>query len=232
MSHPKVFLFIQSGRAEHYAQRRQWCRETWLSDAHLFPNLTYRFITGGWEGSDEHGPLVDGDTLHFRCRDGKNGCSDKHLWAVDTFLVNHEDAQIMVKADDDTYIHLPRLMANESLRRYEYGGYLIPISVEEAGGGDIVRGGYISGGGSVWYSRRACEFIADELERGHYNDDQLIGHILKRNGIEPHNDSRFHSWYDADLDTPIPLPTNDHITTHNIRSRELMHEIHKRRMGQ
>jgi hypothetical protein len=213
-----VLLQIQTNFSDaHYAERRNWCRWTWLQDAPFISGLKWHFYGGGRAAFEA--PDDANNTLRVPAPDGKNTCSNRHRWMCRA-AIGEPLWTRLVKADDDSYVSLPRLMAHPMPG--DFGGMVIPS--------DGVRGGYPSGA-LVWYSRKAANIIANELPGGHYADDQEIGKLLKAHGIEPVHEPLIHSWLSWELNTPIPEPHNDILATHAVRTWDDFRKVHQRRLG-
>jgi hypothetical protein len=140
-------------------ERQQAVQETWFKDAEAHKNVTAKFFTGEELNTPD-------DHVHLPLK----------MRAVCRWMVDH-DYDLMFRPDDDTFVHVDRLV-REGMDFYgDYAG--------------VDEGGFIIGGPGMWLSRRACELLsaADvppyEVE---WRDDAWIGDVLRSHGIRPGND--------------------------------------------
>jgi hypothetical protein len=159
------------------------CRETWLKEwGHL---IDYKFVMGF--GC----PIKHGDELIVSVDDGYYGLPDKiqtsHKWAW------IEGYTHILKTDSDVYIHIPRLLAS-GFEQFPYSGNLYYP--------DFVMGA------AYWLDRRATEILAHAAlpYPGSFGgDDVWVGRIMAENGIQAHDDKRYHIGENIPWDEVISL---------------------------
>lgn len=156
------------------------CQQTWLNQR--LPAADYRFFRGvpiGLPLPDSHVTLNVGDDYNSLPFKTQAMCR----WAL---LKGYD---YLFKCDNDTYVHIPRLMAS-GFERHAYSGW-------NWGG----TGGYCSGGAGYWLDRKCMGIIGDaEITAdwrhpehgGSMNGEDLqVGAILHRHGIDPFDDPRY-----------------------------------------
>lgn len=191
----KVLIGILScNRDQSFEQQ---ARDTWLKDTCNYPYVDFKFFIGREckKCFEDEVPVEAPD--HYR---GMKRKVQKMLeWCYD------RDYDFLFKCDVDTYCHIPRLMKS-GFEVFDYVGYgTVPY-----------------GGSGYWLSRRAITFLVNEI-RGNDQDtrfgqceDWWVDEILRANGLEPHQDSRYHS-----LTNEGPNPNNDFITVHQYSEHKL-----------
>jgi Galactosyltransferase len=102
----KTLVLILS--CEHYADRRDACRETWLQERHCQSAADVRcvFVVG----RPGRSASLAGDTLYVDTPDSYQDLSLKTHAAIREALTRW-DFQWLFKCDDDTLVNLPRLAA-------------------------------------------------------------------------------------------------------------------------
>jgi hypothetical protein len=183
--------------AQSLPERREACLATWASAT---PGCALVFVTGGHACA---APLRHGCRLECPAPDDYPSLPQKTR-ALCAWALEHTDCDYLFKCDDDTYVHLPRLLA--AVPQGDYVGH------------DL--GGYASGGAGYWLSRRASRIIAERLDAPTGHEDQLLGRVLAEAGMPVAHDRRLHPW-----NSHRPAPENDLITTHHCWPA-LMQEIH------
>lgn len=108
-----------------------------------------------------------------------------------------QDYDYLFKCDIDTYVHVPRLLKS-GFEQHDWvanGNPLRPY-----------------GGSGYWLSRKALVLLqqgSDQNTARPYNEDWWVGDNLRKFGLTPHIDKRYHS------DTGEgPRKSNDLITSH------------------
>lgn len=184
-----------------YEERRQACRETWLSE--MPDSVDYIFGVGlellrPWQ--------VDGDVLGLPGPDDYGGLPQKVKDLCRWFL--GKDIKYLFKCDDDTYVRLDRLAK-------------IPKGLDYCGGRVSRDRPYLSGGAGYLLSRKAARAIVQSGMDPIGAEDRLVGEVLAAVGIEPVFDPRF-CWNEA----KVPLPHNEVISTHYC-SPDRLRELHR-----
>ena len=175
------------------------CRETWLK---TWGGLVdYKFVFGN--GYTPTRP----DEIAFPVDDSYNGLPAKiqvsHKWAKEQGYTH------ILKTDCDMYIHVPRLLRS--------GFENFPFS------GNRYYPEFIMGA-AYWLDQRATQVLIDTplpypgTEGG---DDVWVGRVMAENGIEPHDDKRYHIGENIPWDECISLHTSG-------PPRLSMKEIHAR----
>jgi hypothetical protein len=199
----KVILGVLS--CHKHATRRDACRETW-ANVKQRDDVDLVFILGNGTGQ---WPVRDGCLLHCPCPDDYDSLSLKTrwlcLWAIANYTFDY-----LFKCDDDTYVHVDRLVNCDA--QGDYVGCEIP--------GHIY--GHASGGGGYRLTRHAATQVGTYLMSSASYEDWLVGNLMTSVGIPLRSDSRFN--YNCDR---LPAPDNDQITCHWC-SEQRMREIHQR----
>jgi Galactosyltransferase len=205
LTRPKRRLVVGVVSAVSYVHRRSACRQTWVAEAAEHADVEVVFVLGG-------GPtLVQAfrldDVLFVPGPDGYDSLPRKTYgflkWALENF-----DFQVAFKCDDDTYVHIQRLL--------RYG-----VADRDYVGADM--GGYASGGAGYRISSRAVSSLLPALEgRSHGPEDLIVGEVLRERGVALTASGLFRPY-----STPgdYPTPTNQIITCHYVQP-EKMFEIH------
>ncbi|VVB51629.1 Uncharacterised protein [uncultured archaeon] len=207
----KTLIAILSCHA--HKEQDHVCRQTWV------PAGGYRFFLGRDPnfGASGAAPLQDEEFLDVP--DDYLGLPFKTQAACRWALTHGYD--FLFKCDNDTYVHVPRLLASGFEDR-DYTGW------DWEG-----HGGYCSGGAGYWLSRVAMQHIANatlimdyaDTTRGSLKGEDLqIGEVLRNQGITPNGDERYR------LHLPGPEPGNDIITLHDVRNPckgQRMFDVHR-----
>jgi hypothetical protein len=142
------------------------------------------------------------------------------------------------KCDDDSWVHIPRLLAS-GFEKYDYMGGSRTTNFDLAHGGGLPFG---QGGAGYWLSRKAMQHVADSAEdfwKWQECEDIGVGILLGTKGIGLHVDPRyFHgtelpqkakSGIPSSVILPRGIPTleNDQVSAHKC-PRWKMEIIHKK----
>jgi hypothetical protein len=184
-----------------YKARRQAQRETWIADAELaFPGPR-PFVIQSFTGSPEN-PFaeLDADAIPLPCPDDywAGPCKVQRI----AYLALAGDYDFVFKCDDDTYIHVPRLLAS-GFEKHDYVGWTLE------------REYYAQGGAGYWLSKRALEAIVKHGVK-HYEEDAGVGLALAKEQIFPVHDSRYQPGMGPN-EALAPAKDNSIITLHNCR---------------
>ena len=181
--------------ANHFEARRAAVRATWAS-AGGFERV---FLLGGASST-----YVSGDVLHCSVPDDYPSLPQKTRcfcqWAL-----HHYDFDYLFKCDDDTYVHVERLIRWRL--RSDYIGH------------DL--GGFASGGAGYYLSRRAAELVANQLTMTEGPEDVLVGEVMASAGVRLEATDRLHPWKND-----WPRADNNLITAHYC-TPERMAAIHQ-----
>lgn len=195
-SEQRILIGLLSAMA--FTERRDICRQTWMQDAPKY-NVDIVFLIGDQSVTHSHRTC---DELFLPCADDYQSLPQKTqqymIWASSTGV------RWVVKADDDTYICIPRLIERLKDESADYIGC-------EPGGGFV---GYASGSCYV-LSSRAVSIAAKAKWRRYGAEDVVMGQIMDSNGIRFHNEPLIVPW--GLYPNRVPLKSNNLITTHAIR---------------
>lgn len=197
----KLIIGLLACNDPDYAPRRTLCRETWLTE--MPDDIDYVFLIGGHHCTERRG-----DELWLPCGDRYYDLPSKTK-AFCQWVIRETDYTHLWKADDDTYLCVPRFVWWLE-NRYHDEPYV----------GNIWQAGkdYASGGAGYVLDRQSASFVAEELNttRVRY-EDVGVGHVMRSHHIPLTIDHRFIAFGN---DVRRPLPNNDIISTHRI-SEEL-----------
>lgn len=169
-----------------------------MRDSSMFSDLEVLFFQGGSARS-----FHDGDTISLNIADDYDSLSAK-VASFFGYCLQEYEFEHLFKCDDDTYVHLPRLIQMD-LAGIDYAGF------------NFDNRGAASGGGGYWVSRRAVELVVQSAPSwGNRSDeDIMVGTILRRAGITIHHVEEFpHRMHDGFDPRTAPLPWNSRITGH------------------
>jgi len=186
----KILIAILS--CHKYGNLRQAQSETFLKDC----PVDYRYFIGGEPGTEQdvtYLPVPDDyDNLTLKtqamCR-----------WALD------HDYTHLFKCDDDTYVHVERLLSS-GFEQHKYSGYTLGRT-------------WAQGGAGYWLDRECMELVADSRYKPpqHPAEDVMVGDTLKVVHIYPVHDERYRTGYGA-ANCQVPTPNNDVITAHKLNA--------------
>ena len=209
-------VLIGAFSGQNMKDRREACRETWMRDAKAAGVLAV-FLMGS-----ERGPTLESDKLHLPCPDAYRSLTMRTR-AFCQWALTRNDWDYLYKCDDDTYVHIDRLL-NYSTQSRDY------IGAEWSPGVN-----YASGGAGYLLSRAAAARIAERMRWAGGAEDKLVGRVLRRAKIPLHAEPRFvpfgrgndsapefaAAMEAAGYDWPfVPTPDNDLISTHAIPAAE------------
>jgi hypothetical protein len=196
-------LAILSCHAERHLHDQ--IRATWLKNS----VMNARFFLGA--------PVLEdtADEVFLDVPDDYNSVWQKVRAAVAwAFRLNYTH---LFKTDTDTYVHIPRLLAS-GFENHDYLGC-------SRDWWDLYQGVFRNkwpcyGGVGYWLSRKAMAIIltdgaSEAIGRGQ-GEDWWVYETLKRHGIEPHHDERYHGGIrEPHGGIRGPMPENDFITCHH-----------------
>ncbi len=219
---PRPLILILSAQGADFEAKRRACRESWLTPRPVGVwdhDPDYLFAIGGADAKHREGAVVD-DVLFLPIPDDYASLPLKTWAACRWILANRPDVSHVFKCDDDTVVHVDRLM-DSGFEEHDYVGHVHapPYAVDNNG---IL---YAHGGAGYWLSRRAMQLVADfgpPTSGGHPDpkhpiEDGTVARILLRSGISPASDPRYRR---AKADG-WPTPQNQFITGHQATPREM-----------
>ncbi len=208
----KPLLAVMTG--QKHAERRAACLQTWLDS----PGMDWVFFVGSHRAGRE------GHLLHLPCPDTWNHLPRKTHAMIRWALAQGYDR--LFKADDDSYVHTPRLLA-EARRLGDDFGY-IGRGVTNAVNPRYAGLTYAQGGAGYWLDRRCMELLAAEPEPVEDDlEDGWVAQVLLRHGIPLREDHR----YCPTLADGEPRRANTIITTHHITPQQMRGPPGDRRDG-
>lgn len=219
MNPTEIAIAVMSCHA-HRNTRQVACRDTWFKDAARLKVRTF-FVEGHLDPSNylskvfnEHAvPWLSQNRLNLPCFDGYYDLRHKIKMLMQWFTgVNNMEnlffPHYLYKCDDDTFVHVDRLLALEP-GKFDYIGCRI-------------NEGFAAGGAGYIVSRKAAKIVADcmtpknpvQYSQGHWgcNEDYAVGELMKWMGIELWDNRRFNHGNDG-----TPTPYNDSISGHHIQ---------------
>lgn len=217
----KPLVAIVSCQVSRFAEFQQACRDTWVAKwKHL---IDIRFFVGS-----PVGPELP-DTVYLDCPDDYWSLPLK-TWTMVNWARGAGYTNIF-KCDDDSYVHVPRLLAS-GWEKVDYSG-------RQTFGHTFI---FAQGGAGYWLSARAMNIVADEprvywtqdrkksLHTG--CEDMAVGLLLKSKGVPLSIDQRYlHRGAGGPkiAGKMIPglmiNPSNKFITTHKAQPAQ-QHKIH------
>lgn len=181
-----------------YADLRQAQRETWVAKwGHL---VDIRWFVGRPAGDEPNVVYLDIPDDFVSLGMKTRGSA---AWALQHSYTN------MLKCDDDTFIHVPRLLAS-GFEKYQYTGRPCTAGAFT----------YAQGGAGYWLGPEALQIVADTtnewwvLKPHMHNtfEDLGTGILMKFNKIGLHPDLRY--FHATTNDRGFPTPDNNIITAH------------------
>lgn len=203
---PKLMIGVLS--CKQYVDRRLACLDTWMFDATNAGADPFFSI-----GTPEMSLKRDGDILFVPCQDDYLSLPLK-TWFMCRYALD-SGADFLFKCDDDTYVHVERLLAKLE-EGHDYTGYDVgtPQGILP----------YASGGAGYILSRKAMRWVVSRpyvcRSRADTFEDLYVGNMLRSNLIPFVADNRFSPGKEL-----FPTPDNDVITGHYISPAQ-MRELH------
>ena len=203
MKQVKMLIGVLSCRK--YATRREACLATW-ANVKWRDEVDLVFILGDGRHPE---PVRQGSLLLCPCPDDRDNLSRKMRLFCQWAVANY-DFEFLFKCDDDTYVHIDRLLKCDTPG--DYVGCAIPGRPQYT---------HPSGGAGYRLSRNAGLQVATSIARSVSYEDWLVWRVLANAGIQLRSDSRFS--YNCEV---RPTRGNDQITCHWC-SVQAMLEIHE-----
>lgn len=159
----KATGFHQNGPNEQI----QAVRETWGKDAAGYENVTLKFFYGKPVAGYPRKPLAD--EVFLECPDGYDSLIAKTVGICQYAAEN--GFKFTFKADDDTAVHVHKLLVEILQNSFDYAGYL--------------HGGVCSGGPGYLLSQHACQIVATQgrTPQHAYAEDVHVSRVLGNAGI-------------------------------------------------
>lgn len=211
-----TLLLITSGPLEKHDHLRAACRQTWLRDSRDY-GIPHYFVC-----ADPHLPtphLLKEDVLTLHGSPLYNYLPSRTRDMLRWSLTLHYQWTHVIKCDDDTYLHLPRLHLLFNQLQADYTGSY-PWSPSDP---SRPLPPYASGGAGYILSRHAAQEVAQRLTEDRGAEDVLVGRHLHAASISLSEDPRFVPY---GSDERRPLPTNDLISSHGC-SPHAMHDTYQ-----
>jgi hypothetical protein len=190
-----------------HAARQDGCRASWMRAARgrddNDDDVVTLFIVGDENVAE---PQRVGDTLYVPSRDDYESLPQKTRGLM--FWAARAGAERVFKCDDDTFVHVERLLlraaAAAATTDADYVGFEVTPRVASGGAGYLL-------------SRRAVEVLQATLPAGARGaEDVMVARALKRHGICIRHDSRF--WPSANR---VPTVWNEQCTSHYLKPTEM-----------
>jgi hypothetical protein len=120
-------------------------------------------------------------------------------WALDN------DYTHLFKCDDDTFIHVDRLLTS-GFEQHKYSGYTTGRT-------------WAQGGAGHWLDRECMELVASSRYKQpqHPSEDVMVGDTLKTVHIYPVHDEHYRTGYGV-ANCQVPTHNNDVITAHKLNA--------------
>jgi hypothetical protein len=190
-------------------ERRQTCLDTWFRQLQR-PNIRSIFLIG----DDVPEPVLSGSNLRINCKDDRASLAFKTKgfcrWAL------RYDFDYLFKCDDDTFIATDRFVEFDPEGKDYIGFDFCNVQNPKCA----------NRGAGTWLSRRAVGVIAEmnvnqmasDAQTAAFNEDIIVYHALKQNGIKLSNDRRFQPGNQL---CHHPSASNEIITCHHIQPADM-----------
>jgi hypothetical protein len=192
-------------------------RETWAKDIEPFKeHVTLKFFYGKPDSGVPR-ELLEDEVL-LPCPDDYEHLPHKTI-EIARYAVR-ENYDFVFKCDDDTAVHIDRLVHECLSNRFDYAGY--------------EHSGICTGGPGYWLSRRACQEVARNGNPDCWAEDVWVGKTLMKVNIyalmfDSHRPGHSAHWFFGDTFDPTKEPENT-VTMHAIQP-EVMREWWKHKEG-
>lgn len=187
---PRIIIGVLSAR--EYQSRRDGIMATWGKDAAIHPEVDIVFLIGD---PQLQAPRREGINLYLPCPDDYDCLPQKTRWFCLWALAIHGEWERLFKCDDDTYVHVGRLLAAE---------WIEPIVGCKDGNGD-----HFHGGAGYLISRFAAMAIAAHLTAAKGLEDWKARDAIAHCGMWFEHDGRL--CFNKER---LPAPSNEQITCH------------------
>jgi hypothetical protein len=191
-----------------YRDKREAVRSTWGKD--LPKGVELVFLVGRPDLVEA--PEKRGDMLLLPCADDYQHLTEKTIWFCRWLQANRRFKRVL-KCDDDTYVHVQRILARDRITA-DYVGRATPMRIAAGR-----RFETASGGAGYLLSPKAVGIVAAS-EPTHGAEDVHVAQVLHDAGITLKESGHFHSGKSI-----VPQPGNNQVTAHYITPQR-MREIH------
>lgn len=231
----KLLIAIMSCQKNRATQQRA-VFETWVRD--VSAGIDVCVFEGGHDGTARR----SGHRVQLPCDDSYAALAVK-MHEFLSFALREFEFDFIFKCDDDTYVHLPRLLRS-GFEAYDYFG--------GAPSGNAWKKAPYAQGGAYFISRKAAMRVAEtDLaaagagKRWWWNggmrmvtreglkingtatvEDMMVGDILREQGIVLKIDPRFNAFA-----CPTPYEHPDFITCHSVSARQMYWMRAARKLG-
>lgn len=204
----KLMIGVLSHDGEQ--EKRQAILDTWGQDAIDHSDMDFAFLIGKPERVL---PRKEGLNLYLPCPDSYKHLPQKTRWFC-LWALAHTDAQYLFKADDDTYVHVGRLIAACNDNRWTK-----PLV---GCGGARGTAAPLQGGAGYLLTRQGAMIIAAHMSAEIGSEDRQARGAMLKVGIRYQRDGRFYY-----RPSKVPTPDNGQITTHRCHPQR-MRRIHQK----
>ncbi|ODA28082.1 glycosyltransferase [Planctopirus hydrillae] len=209
--HRRLIIGVLSADNEQarYRDKREAIRQTWGKD--LPEDVELVFLVG----RPDLVALPDkrGDMLLLPCPDDYQHLTEKTIWFCRWLVANRKFSRVL-KCDDDTYVHVQRILGRDRMTA-DYVGTPTPQRV--AAGRPFETA---SGGAGYLLSPRAVSIVAASEPTKEWQEDVHVAQVLHAAGINLTKSRQFHAGKQT-----IPGPDNQQVTAHYV-TPERMREIY------
>jgi hypothetical protein len=199
---------------------RDLCRRGWLKRwMHQYPGAAYSFFVGRGDGE------VEPDVVKLDVDDGYHYLNHKTRAIMRFAVQRNPQPKYIFKCDDDTWVHLPRLLELVSH---------LPATAQYVGDNHGYRcrrwyqnqmHDYAHGGAGYLLDLPTAQAVAEKLQVqwGTSCEDLEVGRLMRHLRVSLISDSRFQfDWVDS---YTVPRPCNELITAHYVTSEERLHVV-------
>lgn len=159
-------------------------------------------------------PVRNGNRLWLPCPDDYESLPQRTRWFCQ-WARDNTDTQHVFKCDDDTYLHVPRLVEAAATKRWN--------AVDCVARRNKIDRFCFHGGAGYLLTRRAVAAVATHLTDLQGEEDYAVGRVLRQCGMNVLNEGRLNFWRQHGS----PSRNNRLITTHYV-SPGGMRAIHRR----
>jgi hypothetical protein len=209
MVRKKLIVAIES--AEAFVDRQSLCRDGWVK---MFggrhPDVDIFFVVGnGWSSSYRD----DQDVVHVPAVDLYEWLPQKTQQLFKYVLRNY-DFDFLFKCDDDTFVHLDRLVGMLG------DGHDFVGAINTWFAGD--KSYYAEGGAGYLLSRKAVALAYDNLSSDKLQgpEDVYVSLALRDAGVQLIPTSRFNQF-----ELVVPTANNAQVTCHYIKTKKQVDDI-------
>jgi hypothetical protein len=212
----KFVIAITSHRGSNL---RDLCRSGWIKRWGNHPDIAWFFVVGNDYVAAN--TITEPNVVTLDCHDDYDRLPDKTR-ATFHYALSTYDFKYLVKCDEDSWLHIPRLLELEKLDKEYIGdnhGYRCRLWFKNA------MHDYGHGGAGYIVSKRAARLCIQNMSTGHGGcEDLIVGWLMKKYNIPLHDEPRLQFDFKDEL---VPKPTNEMISSHYINTLERLNTIEK-----